>query len=87
MYNLLFKKAVCLIISKIISKVTVIWQFRSLGRCCPSIVTVTLIVTLENLNLRYAFEMRTLTVEPENDGSTLKVRISDAYLKCRAGYF
>ena len=31
--------------------------------------------------------MSTLTVEPENDGSTLKVRISDAYLKCRAGYF
>ena len=30
--------------------------------------------------------MRTLTVEPENDGSTLKVRITDAYLKCRAGY-
>ena len=31
--------------------------------------------------------MRTLTVEPENAGSTLKVRISDAYPKCRAGYF
>ena len=31
--------------------------------------------------------MRTLTVEPENDGSILKVRISDTHLKCRAGYF
>ena len=31
--------------------------------------------------------MRTLTIESENDGYTLKVRISDAYLKCRAGSF
>ena len=42
-----------------------------------------------NLKLRYAFEMRILTVEPKIHGSTvtLKVRIFDAYLKCRAGYF
>ena len=41
-----------------------------------------------NLRLRYyAFEMRTVTVEPENDCSTLTVCISDTYLKCRAGYF
>ena len=40
-----------------------------------------------NLKLRYAFELRNLTEEPENDGSTHKVRISNAYLMCRAGYF
>ena len=31
--------------------------------------------------------MRTLTVEPEHDGYTIKLHISDAYLKCRTGYF
>ena len=41
----------------------------------------------KNLKLRYAFDMRTLIVEPEIDGSILKVRISDAYFKYRAGYF
>ena len=35
---------------------------------------------LANLELRCAFEMRTLTVEPSFSSSTVKVRISDAYL-------
>ena len=50
-------------------------QFPNISGTSINIINALIVNISVNLKLRYSLEMRTLTVEPGNDGSTLKVPI------------